>query len=75
MKITSTITALDLKAMTHNGLSLWLTPGSQHPYWASHPSWQYDFRLATPEDFLEAVGLDDLEGLEDDHTFELEIEI
>jgi hypothetical protein len=57
MKITSTITALDLKAMTHNGMSLWLTPGSEYPYWSVAPSWQYDFRLATPEDFLEAAGL------------------
>jgi hypothetical protein len=75
MKITSTITALDLKALTHNGMSLWITPGAQHPYWASQPSWHYDFRLANPEDFLEAAGFDELEGVEDDYAFELEIEI
>jgi hypothetical protein len=56
-------------------MSLWLTPGSEQPYWAIAPAWRDDLRLATPEDFLEAAGVDDLEGLEADHILELEIEV
>ncbi len=75
MKITSTITAIDLDSMIRNDISLWLTPGSTYPYWAIAPAWRNDFRLATPEDFLEAAGVDDLERLEADHILELEIEV
>ena len=35
---------------------LWLTPGSSTPYWASNASFTYDEVVATPWDFLDAVG-------------------
>ncbi len=48
-------------AMRDNGLDLWLTPGATAPYWASTRSFTYDKIVATPYDFLDALGYDSFE--------------
>jgi len=41
----------DLAAMDDNGMALYATPGDDHPYWASQPSFMYDECVAIPRDF------------------------
>lgn len=40
---------------------LYLTPGSDRPYWSTAPSFMHDEVLAVPQDFLEEFGYDAFE--------------
>jgi len=52
MKIEHTEWLSHCDTMQLQGMSLWLTPGSDRPYWASQASFKYDQVVATPWDFL-----------------------
>ncbi len=54
-------------SMADNGLDLWLTPGATAPYWASNRSFIYDKIVASPHDFLDALGYD---AFEDDPDYD-----
>lgn len=69
------ITGERLAAMSDNDMSLYCTPGSSQPYWSSHPSFMYDKVIATPQDFLEAAGYDELDNSLDEEIFDLDVEL
>jgi hypothetical protein len=64
IKVTENLSTLDGYASLD--LSLWLTPGSDRPYWSNNANFKYDQRVATPYDFLEAAGYD---CFNDDHDY------
>ena len=57
MKVSATLG--ELATYEHNDLSLWLTPGSSNPYWASNASFRDDYVIARVGDFAEAEGYTD----------------
>ena len=71
---TITIAGERLAAMSDNDMSLYVTPGAEErPYWASRPSYQDDYSVATVQDVLdqlsEAAGYDvELDDLRADET-------
>lgn len=75
MAVTIEMTAERLRAMDDNGMSLYATPGAQEPYWNHTASFMHDQCIATVTDFLDEVGYDDLEGVEDDEIFSLDVEM
>lgn len=68
------ITGERLAAMDDNGMSVYCTPGGK-PYWASQPIFMYDICVATPRDFLESNGYDELDDSILEETFSLEVEL
>ena len=58
----------NLAAMDDNGMAMYLTPGSDRPYWASQPSFSNDRCVATVHDFS-SYGC---EYQREDGSFELE---
>jgi hypothetical protein len=71
--VTVEITAERLRAMDDNSMTLYATPGDTQPYWASRPNFMYDECVATVQDFLDDVGYDDLDGVDDAEIFTLDV--
>ena len=71
MKIT--ISGAELKTMEAFDYVCWKTPGSNRHYVAANASFRDDYVIATPQDFLEAAGLDFSDGIGDDEEFWFEL--
>jgi hypothetical protein len=55
--------------------ALYLTPGSRNPYWAERANFQNDVAIATPYDFLDSVGYDYFEPIEDSNDESITLKI
>lgn len=80
---TITITGERLAAMYDNDMGLYVTPGAEgRPYWASRPSWQDDYGIASAQDVLDAwneqqgdsLDIDDIRADESEYEIEISTE-
>ena len=71
------ITGERLAAMADNEMGVYVTPGSNTPYWASSPSFTYDVALGSAQDVADAISSDfgyeiDIDDLrEDEDVYEV----
>ena len=58
---------------------LWLTPGSNNPYWSTNANFMYDEVVATPFTFLDEAGYDSFDDEADydeaDESITIKVEL
>ncbi len=64
-----------LAAMRDNDMAIYATPGSSAVYWASEANYMYDTCVGTVQDFLDAVGYDELGECDMEEIFDLDVEL
>jgi hypothetical protein len=73
-KVTITKTWEELAIMRDWSLGYYWTPGASEPYMSGQPSFRFDRRVASYQDFVEAEGFDMLSEEDDGLLYSLEIE-
>ena len=76
---TISITGSQLMAMYDNEMAIFVTPGAEdRPYWASRPSFQDDYAVATAGDIIELISdeyaTDDDSLRTDESTYEIDLD-
>ena len=76
---TISITGSQLMAMYDNEMDVFVTPGAEdRPYWASRPSFQDDYAVATAGDIIELISdeyaTDDDSLRTDESTYEIDLD-
>jgi hypothetical protein len=73
--ITITVTAEKIRQMDALDFSVYHTPGSSQVYIDSRPQFQDDRGVVDVQDLLDAMGYDDLDGVDDDEYAEVTINL
>lgn len=72
-ELTVTLSADQIRWMEQCNLAIWKTPGSSTVYMHDHAEFAHDVCVATVRDVLDAVGVDDVDELQDWDCAELYI--
>lgn len=72
-ELTVTLSADQIRWMSQCGLAIWKTPGSSSVYMHDHAEFAHDVCVANLKDVLDAVGIQDIDELQDWDSAELYI--